>query len=111
MTGESEVDESLMTGEATLVHKRPGDSVIAGSVNHAGTLIAQVTRLPCENTIRAIGAMVHEAKLCKPRVQKLADRVASYFVPVILGTDSSRICGMDGSWKSYPPPKLRSQLF
>lgn len=84
MTGESEVDESLITGEARLVRKCSGDPVIAGSVNHSGTLKVRVTRLPCENTIKTIGAMVDEARLSKPKVQELADRLASYFVPVVL---------------------------
>ncbi|KAG0647790.1 Cd(2+)-exporting ATPase [Hyphodiscus hymeniophilus] len=84
LTGESELDESLVTGESTLVHKKPGDKVIAGSINHSGTLKVLVTRLPCENTIKKIGAMVDEAKSSKPMVQELADRVASYFVPAIL---------------------------
>lgn len=85
MFGESELDESFITGEAVLVPKRRGDSVIAGSVNHSGTLKVEVTRLPCENTIKTIGAMVDEAKSGKPKIQELTDRVASYFVPVILG--------------------------
>jgi Cu2+-exporting ATPase len=84
VSGESEVDESLITGEATLIAKRPGMSVVAGSVNHSGFLLVKLTRLPSENTIKEIGAMVDEAKLSKPKVQELADRVASFFVPAIL---------------------------
>ena len=84
ITGESEVDESLITGEAALIPKCRGDAVIAGSINHSGTLKVQVTRLPCENTIKTISDMVDEAKSSKPKIQELADRVASYFVPAIL---------------------------
>ena len=84
MTGETEVDESLITGEATLVRKKPGMSVIAGSINHSSTLIVKLTRLPCENTIKTIGTMVNEAQLAKPKVQEIADRFAAYFVPIIL---------------------------
>jgi Cd2+-exporting ATPase len=84
ITGETEVDESLITGEATLVSKRPGMTVVAGSVNYSGTLTVQLTRLPGENTIKAIGAMVDEAKSSKPKVQEIADRIASHFVPSIL---------------------------
>jgi len=82
--GQSEVDESMITGEATLVEKKPGSSVIAGSINYSGTLIVQLTRLPGENTISNIGTMVDEAKSSKPKIQHMADRVAGYFVPVIL---------------------------
>jgi Cu2+-exporting ATPase len=84
VSGESEVDESMITGEAALVAKKPGSSVVAGSINYSGTLIVQLTRLPGENTISSIGNMVDEAKSSKPRIQHIADRVAGYFVPVIL---------------------------
>lgn len=84
MDGETEVDESLITGEATLVRKKPGMSVIAGSINYSSTLIVKLTRLPCENTIKTIGNMVNEAQLAKPKVQEIADRFAAYFVPIIL---------------------------
>jgi Cd2+-exporting ATPase len=84
IAGETEVDESMITGEATLVTKKPGMSVVAGSINHSGTLIVRLTRLPGENTIKTIGVMVDEAKLSKPRIQHIADCIASYFVPVIL---------------------------
>jgi Cu2+-exporting ATPase len=84
IAGETEVDESMITGEATLVVKKPGMSVVAGSINHDGTLTAQLTRLPHENTIKTIGSLVDEAKSTKPKIQELADRVASIFVPVIL---------------------------
>ena len=84
MAGETEVDESLITGEATLVRKKPGMSVIAGSINYSSTLTVKLTRLPCENTIKIIGSMVNEAQLAKPKVQEIADRFAAYFVPIIL---------------------------
>ena len=84
MGGETEMDESLITGEATLVRKKPGMSVIAGSINYSSTLIVRLTRLPCENTIKTIGTMVNEAQLAKPKVQEIADRFAAYFVPIIL---------------------------
>ena len=84
MAGETEVDESLITGEATLVRKKPGMSVIAGSINYSGTIAVKLTRLPCENTIKTIGTMVNEARLAKPKVQEIADRFAAYFVPIIL---------------------------
>ena len=85
LTGESEVDESLITGELALIHKQTGSTVKAGTINHSGTLKVRVTRLPCENTIKTIATMVDDAKSSKPKIQELADRVASYFVPVILG--------------------------
>jgi Cd2+-exporting ATPase len=82
--GESEMDESLITGESTLIAKKPGVSVVAGSINHSGTLLVKLHRLPCDNTIKRIGAMVDEATSSKPKVQEIADQVAGYFVPTIL---------------------------
>ncbi|KAG9244650.1 P-type ATPase-like protein [Calycina marina] len=86
ISGESEVDESLLTGEASLIVKRPGDKVLAGSINHHSNLAVEVTRLPSENTIQSICDLIDEAKATKPKVQDLADQVASWFVPVILAT-------------------------
>ncbi|KAK7429942.1 hypothetical protein QQZ08_003564 [Neonectria magnoliae] len=82
--GSSEVDESMLTGESRLVEKHPKSSVIAGSINGPGLLLVRLTHLPSDNTIIAIAAMVDEAKLSKPKMQDLADRVASYFVPVVV---------------------------
>ncbi|KAM0232371.1 hypothetical protein ACHAPO_007859 [Fusarium lateritium] len=84
MTGSSEVDESMLTGESRPVEKYPGSGVIAGSINGSGVMIVRLRRLPGDNTINAIAAMVDEAKLSKPKLQDLADRVASYFVPVVV---------------------------
>ncbi|KAH0548628.1 hypothetical protein GP486_007828 [Trichoglossum hirsutum] len=85
LSGITEMDESMVTGEAQLVEKRPGSTVIAGSVNGAGTVMVRLTRLPGENTISDIASMVDEAKSSKPKIQELADQVAGYFVPAILG--------------------------
>lgn len=85
ISGSSEVDESMMTGEARLVEKTRGSTVIAGSVNRSGILQVRVTRLPGDNSISAIAEMVDEAKLSKPKTQELADVVAGYFIPVVLG--------------------------
>ena len=82
--GETEIDESMLTGEAIPVSKSSSSHVIAGSVNGPAPFLARLTKLPLDNTISRIAAMVDEAKLSKPKVQETADRVASYFVPSIL---------------------------
>jgi cation transport ATPase len=82
--GTSEVDESMITGEATPVVKRPGSTVLAGSINHSGVLTIRLSRLPANNIITSIGLMVDVAKSSKTKVQKIADRVASFFVPALI---------------------------
>ncbi|KAK5202583.1 hypothetical protein LTR41_011674 [Exophiala xenobiotica] len=84
VSGRTEVDESMVTGESLPVEKHPGSAVIAGSLNGSGVLVVRLTHLPGNNTISTIAAMVDEAKFSKPKYQELVDIVASYFVPVIL---------------------------
>jgi len=84
ITGTSEIDESMITGESSPVEKGPGAVVIAGSVNGSGVLTVRLSRLPGNNTINAIANMVDEAKLSKPKIQNMADKVASYFVPTAI---------------------------
>ena len=84
IAGESDVDESMLTGESKPVEKQVKSALIAGSVNGLGVLTARVTRLPGENTISTVASMVDEAKLSKPKIQDIADKVASYFVPITL---------------------------
>ncbi|KAJ9129828.1 Heavy metal translocating P-type ATPase [Coniochaeta hoffmannii] len=81
--GSSEVDESMLTGESVPVFKKQGDTVIAGTVNGSGTLVARLTRLPGKNTVTDIAQLVEEAANSKPKLQDVADRVASWFVPIV----------------------------
>lgn len=82
-SGESEFDESMITGEADLIKKSKGCTVVAGSINHSATVNIQVTRLLGENTIDEIADMVEEVSRSKPRTQLIADRVACWVVPLI----------------------------
>ncbi|EHK99825.1 putative P-type cation-transporting ATPase [Glarea lozoyensis 74030] len=84
INGHSEVDESMITGESKPIEKLGGSQVVAGSVNISGALTIQLTRLPDENTISEIADLVDKAKFSKPKVQDMADRIASYFVPVVI---------------------------
>ncbi|KAG5949894.1 hypothetical protein E4U53_005666 [Claviceps sorghi] len=83
ISGSSEVNESMLTGESVPVFKREGDVVIAGTVNGTGTLVARLTRLPGENTVTDIAKLVENAQKSKPRLQDYADEMASWFVPVV----------------------------
>jgi len=84
ISGSSDVDESTMTGESRPIEKSSGSSVIAGSINGGGVLLVKLTRLPGENTVSEVANMVDEAKFSKAKIQETADRVAGYFVPVVI---------------------------
>jgi Cu2+-exporting ATPase len=82
--GESEVDESLVTGEARPIAKAPGSAVIGGTVNRHGALVVRVTRTAKEGVLAGIVRAVEEAQESKPRIQAVADRAVGIFVPAML---------------------------
>jgi Cu2+-exporting ATPase len=84
LEGESAVDESMITGETIPVRKQPGNSIVAGTINGPGILEAKLLRLPGENSIAEVSQLVQNAVAAKPKVQDLADRVASYFIPAVI---------------------------
>ncbi|KAF2628833.1 heavy metal translocatin [Macroventuria anomochaeta] len=86
--GGSEVDESMLTGESIPVAKGVHSRVYAGTMNGSGTLIVILKALPHENTIHKIATMVECAELTQPKIQALADRIASWFVPAIAAIGS-----------------------
>ncbi|MFN8608455.1 MAG: heavy metal translocating P-type ATPase [Vulcanimicrobiota bacterium] len=82
--GQSSLDESLLTGESMPVDKSVGQNVIGGTMNGNGSFLMRATALGQQTVLAQIAASVERAQLEKPPVQKLADRVASVFIPVIL---------------------------
>ncbi|KAF2449402.1 heavy metal translocatin [Karstenula rhodostoma CBS 690.94] len=82
--GGSEVDESMITGEALPVAKGRDSIVHAGTVNGSGNLIVALKKLPHENSVSKIATLVENTELTKPKAQAIADRVASWFVPSII---------------------------
>jgi Cu2+-exporting ATPase len=82
--GASEVDESLVTGEARPVAKAPGAAVVGGTLNQHGALVVEVTRTEQDGVLAGIVRAVQEAQEQKPRLQRVADRVVGIFVPVML---------------------------
>ncbi len=83
--GDSSVDESMLTGESIPVEKAVGDRVTGGTMNEDGMLVVEAKRLGKESALEGIVRMVKEAQGSKAGVQRLADRIASVFVPVVLG--------------------------
>jgi Cu+-exporting ATPase len=83
--GQSEVDESLLTGEPLPVAKGIGDTVIGGTSNTNGRLTVRATRVGSETALAQIVQLVEHAQSAKPPVQRLADRISAIFVPTVLG--------------------------
>lgn len=81
--GQSHVNESMITGEARPVAKRKGDIVIGGTVNENGVLHIKATRVGSESSLSQIVRLVESAQMAKAPVQKFADRISKYFVPLV----------------------------
>jgi len=82
--GEGYVDESMITGEPIPNPKRPGDELVGGTLNKERLLRFEATRVGRDTVLQQIIRMVEEAQGTKPQIQKLADRVVAWFIPVIL---------------------------
>ncbi|MGJ3702443.1 heavy metal translocating P-type ATPase [Variovorax sp. AFSI2.2] len=82
--GESEVDESMLTGEPLPVPKRPGDALTGGAVNGDGRMVVEVKAVGAESVLARIIRLVEDAQAAKAPIQRLVDQVAAVFVPVVL---------------------------
>jgi Cu+-exporting ATPase len=84
LDGKSTVDESMVTGESMPAAKQPGDRLIGGTVNGTGSLVMRADTIGADTMLARIVAMVGEAQRSRAPIQKLADTVSGYFVPMVL---------------------------
>jgi P-type Cu+ transporter len=84
VVGASMVDESMVTGESKLITKQVGDEIIGGTLNHTGSLNIKVTKIGNETFLSQIIQLVAQAQADKAPIQRLADRVTGYFVPIVI---------------------------
>ena len=82
--GRSAVDESLVTGESMPVTKTTGDPVIGGTINGSGALMMEAAKVGIDTMLSRIVAMVSEAQRSRAPIQRMADKVAGIFVPVVI---------------------------
>ncbi|MGE0201554.1 MAG: heavy metal translocating P-type ATPase [Candidatus Melainabacteria bacterium] len=83
--GSSSIDESMITGEPIPVQKQPGDKVTGGTINQTGSFIMQAERVGNDTLLARIVQMVSEAQRSRAPIQRLADQVAFWFVPAVVG--------------------------
>jgi len=105
--GNTYVDESMITGEGMPVHKKAGDEVIGGTINGKGSIIVKTSRIGKDTVLYKVIRLVEEAQFTKAPVQRLADRVAGVFVPIVI------LISMGAFFVWYifgPEPKLTNAL-
>ncbi|MDR6453238.1 heavy metal translocating P-type ATPase [Variovorax paradoxus] len=91
--GQSEVDESMLTGEPLPVPKGPGDALTGGAVNGDGRMVVEVRAVGAESVLARIIRLVEDAQAAKAPIQRLVDQVAAVFVPVVLAIALATLAG------------------
>jgi Cu+-exporting ATPase len=110
--GHSTVDQALVTGEPIPEEKTRGDEVVGGSINQAGTLVVEVTRVGEESFLNQVARNVEEARALKPGLLQLVDRILSVYVPTVLSIAGlSFLFWSFGSWALFGEPQWARALF
>lgn len=105
--GDSEIDESLITGESEPVRRGPGDAVVSGSLNTVGRLVIEATNTGADSTIARIADLVSNTLGSRASIQRIADTVSAIFVPAVLGVAVLTIVGwsilasVEGDWAHF----------
>jgi Cu+-exporting ATPase len=105
--GHSTIDESMLTGEPMPVDKAPGDRVVGATVNQTGSLIIEAERVGADSLLAQIVSLVSQAQRSRAPLQRLADQVASWFVPAVVAI---AILTFVTWWFIGPEPKLSYAL-
>lgn len=103
LEGQSQLDESLLTGESLPVSKGIGDKVFTGAVNGEGVLLIKATELGARSMLAQIIKLVEDAQAVKAPIQRLVDKISAVFVPVVLGISLFTLLAwglMTGDWQT-----------
>ena len=107
LEGQSAIDESMLTGEPMLVEKSPGDAVTGGTLNTSGSFVMEAQRVGSETMLAQIVKLVSEAQRSRAPMQRLADKVAGYFVPAVIAAALLAFIG----WAVFgPQPRFAHAL-
>ncbi len=107
MEGASYVDESMVTGESVPARKEPGEEVVGGTVNKTGFFTFSADRVGADTVLAQIIRMVEEAQGSKPPIQKLADKIAMVFVPIVIAIAIVTFA----AWLSFGPGQALNFAF
>jgi Cu+-exporting ATPase len=107
LDGRSSIDESMVSGEPIPVEKQAGDKVVGATLNGTGSLVMRAEKVGADTLLARIVAMVAEAQRSRAPIQKLADTVAGYFVPVVIAVAAVTF----GVWAlAGPEPRMAHAL-